>query len=88
MTSGAAATPARRLRQRPERHYYEGNRRAAPVATLQLSPRKIAERTGDAKSLMSSVQSYFRAGRSLKVLARRQPPSAPPQYLILWEPAP
>ncbi|XP_041974166.1 metal-response element-binding transcription factor 2 isoform X2 [Aricia agestis] len=81
----------RRLRQRQEKNYYENARRNNSsannsVKSLQLSPHKSGEDDPRQLSeLKSSVQSYFRAGRGFRVLARRREPQAPPAYLIEWD---
>lgn len=88
----------RRLRQRQEKNYYENARRNTnnntsnnnSVKSLQLSPHKanITAAEVDAEqlsALKSSVQSYFRAGQTCHVLARRLEPGAPPAYLIEWD---
>ncbi|XP_072936225.1 polycomb protein Pcl isoform X2 [Epargyreus clarus] len=86
----------RRLRQRQEKNYYENARRSTSggtgnnnsVKSLQLSPHKAgAEAEGDLSALKSSVQSYFRAGQTFRVLARRLAPGMPPAYLIEWDSA-
>lgn len=88
----------RRLRQRQEKNYYENARRNTnnsasnnnSVKSLQLSPHKgnssIMEVDAQQLSaLKSSVQSYFRAGQTFRVLARRAAAGAPPAYLIEWD---
>ncbi|CAH2068460.1 unnamed protein product, partial [Iphiclides podalirius] len=88
----------RRLRQRQEKNYYENARRNTnsnannnnSVKSLQLSPHKAnsVAAEADAKqlsALKSSVQSYFRAGQTFHILARRHAANAPPAYLIEWD---
>ncbi|XP_053600957.1 metal-response element-binding transcription factor 2 [Plodia interpunctella] len=88
----------RRLRQRQEKNYYENARRNTnnnssnnnSVKSLQLSPHKINNSVTEVdaaqlSALKSSVQSYFRAGQTFRVLARRLQPAAPPAYLIEWD---
>ncbi|KAL4706825.1 hypothetical protein ACJJTC_010059 [Scirpophaga incertulas] len=88
----------RRLRQRQEKNYYENARRNTnnnasnnnSVKSLQLSPHKgnASATEVDAEqlsALKSSVQSYFRAGQTFRVLARRLVAGAPPAYLIEWD---
>ncbi|XP_028170033.1 uncharacterized protein LOC114359733 isoform X2 [Ostrinia furnacalis] len=88
----------RRLRQRQEKNYYENARRNttsnasnnSSVKSLQLSPHKSGggSTSVDAlqlSALKSSVQSYFRAGQTFRVLARRLAPGAQPAYLIEWD---
>lgn len=90
----------RRLRQRQEKNYYENARRNTSnsnnssnnnsVKSLQLSPHKAGSgaAAADARqlsALKSSVQSYFRAGQTFRILARRRAPAAPPAYLIEWD---
>ncbi|XP_034841456.1 polycomb protein Pcl [Maniola hyperantus] len=90
----------RRLRQRPEKNYYENARRNTTnsassnnsVKSLQLSPHKASSGTAEVdarqlSALKSSVQSYFRAGQTFRVLARRVAPGHPPAYLIEWDSA-
>lgn len=90
----------RRLRQRQEKNYYENGRRnntnnnntstINSVKSLQLSPHKGNSSTVEVNAeqlsaLKSSVQSYFRAGQTFSVLARRLVTGAPPAYLIEWD---
>ncbi|XP_075986596.1 polycomb protein Pcl isoform X2 [Anticarsia gemmatalis] len=88
----------RRLRQRQEKNYYENARRNTTnnsnsinsVKSLQLSPHKVNNTTPEVdaeqlSALKSSVQSYFRAGQTFRVLARRLAPGAQPAYLIEWD---
>ncbi|CAG9783117.1 unnamed protein product [Diatraea saccharalis] len=88
----------RRLRQRQEKNYYENARRNTnnsannnnSVKSLQLSPHKgnsnVTEVDAEQLSaLKSRVQSYFRAGQTFRVLARRLAPNTPPAYLIEWD---
>ncbi|KAJ2946503.1 hypothetical protein O0L34_g12551 [Tuta absoluta] len=98
----------RRLRQRQEKNYYENARRNTnnnatinSVKSLQLSPHKsnngsVETDPEQLSALKSRVQSYFRAGQTFRVLARRHSaaapaapcaPPAPPAYLIEWDPA-
>ncbi|KAJ0181088.1 hypothetical protein K1T71_003173 [Dendrolimus kikuchii] len=90
----------RRLRQRQEKNYYENARRSSnnntnsnnSVKSLQLSPHKAnsssaEENAEQLSALKSSVQSYFRAEQTFRVLARRQVAHAPPAYLIEWDAA-
>ncbi|CAH0722440.1 unnamed protein product, partial [Brenthis ino] len=90
----------RRLRQRQEKNYYENARRntvqpgavANSVKSLQLSPHKAGACAADTdarqlSALKSRVQSYFRAGQTFRVLARRLAPGDPPAYLIEWDSA-
>lgn len=91
----------RRLRQRQEKNYYENARRNTnnnnatsnnSVKSLQLSPHKASSGAPavDARqlsALKSSVQSYFRAGQTYRVLARRLAPGLSPAYLIEWDSA-
>ncbi|XP_045507280.1 uncharacterized protein LOC123703394 isoform X1 [Colias croceus] len=86
----------RRLRQRQEKNYYENARRNTgggastinSVKSLQLSPHKAAGGSEQQLSaLKSSVQSYFRAGQTFRVHARRLAPGLPPAYLIEWDSA-
>ncbi|KOB69056.1 Metal-response element-binding transcription factor 2, partial [Operophtera brumata] len=93
----------RRLRQRQEKNYYENSRRnntnnnnsasINSVKSLQLSPHKGSCSTVEVdaeqlSALKTSVQSYFRAGQTFKVLARRGAPDAQPAYLIEWDTTP
>ncbi|XP_068628813.1 metal-response element-binding transcription factor 2 isoform X2 [Battus philenor] len=88
----------RRLRQRQEKNYYENARRNTSssagnnnsVKSLQLSPHKANSAAADVdaqqlSALKSSVQSYFRAGQTFRVLARRLASGAAPAYLIEWD---
>lgn len=88
----------RRLRQRQEKNYYENARRStnnsasnnSSVKSLQLSPHKGSGSGAGVDALQlsalkSSVQSYFRAGQTFRVLARRLSPGAVPAYLIEWD---
>ncbi|CAB3237091.1 unnamed protein product [Arctia plantaginis] len=89
----------RRLRQRQEKNYYENARRNTSnnpsnisinsVKSLQLSPHKASggteEQAEQLSALKSRVQSYFRAGQTFRVQARRHAPGAPPAYLIEWD---
>ncbi|KAJ8734688.1 hypothetical protein PYW08_013938 [Mythimna loreyi] len=88
----------RRLRQRQEKNYYENARRNTnnntsnnnSVKSLQLSPHKANSTAAEVdaeqlSALKSSVQSYFRAGQTFHVHARRHQPGAPPAYLIEWD---
>lgn len=89
----------RRLRQRQEKNYYENARRNTnsnntgsnnSVKSLQLSPHKSNSSANEVNAeqlsaLKSSVQSYFRAEQTFRVLARRLCPGAPPAYLIEWD---
>lgn len=88
----------RRLRQRQEKNYYENSRRSSnsnnsssnnnSVKSLQLSPHKAdggAAQAQQLSALKTSVQEYFRAGQTFRVLARRRAPGAPPAYLIQWD---
>ncbi|XP_026764151.1 uncharacterized protein LOC113522608 isoform X1 [Galleria mellonella] len=88
----------RRLRQRQEKNYYENARRNTnnstsnnnSVKSLQLSPHKANNVAAEVdaqqlSALKSSVQSYFRAGQTFRILARRLSPAAPPAYLIEWD---
>ncbi|XP_014357923.2 uncharacterized protein LOC106710398 isoform X1 [Papilio machaon] len=83
----------RRLRQRQEKNYYENARRnnntaGSSVRSLQLSPHKASAGDVDARqlsALKSTVQSYFRAGQTFHILARRLAPDSPPAYLIEWD---
>lgn len=90
----------RRLRQRQEKNYYENARRNTnnntsnssinSVKSLQLSPHKVNSSTAEVEAeqlsaLKSRVQSYFRAGQTFRVQARRLAPGAPPAYLIEWD---
>ena len=88
----------RRLRQRQEKNYYENARRNTnnntsnnnSVKSLQLSPHKANSTAADVNAeqlsaLKSSVQSYFRAGQTFHVHARRHEPGALPAYLIEWD---
>ncbi|XP_073942393.1 polycomb protein Pcl isoform X2 [Choristoneura fumiferana] len=87
----------RRLRQRQEKNYYENARRCNnsnasnnSVKSLQLSPHKVETVAAEThaqelSALKSSVQSYFRAGQTFSVLARRISAAAPPAYLIEWD---
>lgn len=88
----------RRLRQRQEKNYYENARRSSSnntinnnsVKSLQLSPHKsqngaVEVDAEQLSALKSSVQSYFRAGQTFCVLARRFEFAAPPAYLIEWD---
>ncbi|XP_047032363.1 metal-response element-binding transcription factor 2 isoform X1 [Helicoverpa zea] len=88
----------RRLRQRQEKNYYENARRNTSnnssnnnsVKSLQLSPHKANSSAAEVdaeqlSALKSSVQSYFRAGQTFRVLARRLAPGALPAYLIEWD---
>ncbi|XP_026725888.1 uncharacterized protein LOC113492583 [Trichoplusia ni] len=88
----------RRLRQRQEKNYYENARRNTnnttsnnnSVKSLQLSPHKANSTAAEVdaqqlSALKSSVQSYFRAGQTFCVLARRIAPGAAPAYLIEWD---
>ncbi|XP_035429840.1 metal-response element-binding transcription factor 2 isoform X2 [Spodoptera frugiperda] len=88
----------RRLRQRQEKNYYENARRNTnnnssnnnSVKSLQLSPHKANSTAAEVNAeqlsaLKSSVQSYFRAGQTFHVLARRLAPGAAPAYLIEWD---
>lgn len=88
----------RRLRQRQEKNYYENARRNTnnttsnnnSVKSLQLSPHKANSTAAEVdaqqlSALKSSVQSYFRAGQTFCVLARRVVPGAAPAYLIEWD---
>ncbi|KAI5642516.1 PHD-finger domain-containing protein [Phthorimaea operculella] len=92
----------RRLRQRQEKNYYENARRNTSnnatinsVKSLQLSPHKsnngsVETDPDQLSALKSRVQSYFRAGQTFRILARRHSttaPTAPPAYLIEWDPA-
>ncbi|XP_039765913.1 uncharacterized protein LOC120637913 [Pararge aegeria] len=90
----------RRLRQRPEKNYYENARKNTnnsansnnSVKSLQLSPHKASSGTTEVdarqlSALKSSVQSYFRAGQTFRVLARRVAPGLTPAYLIEWDSA-
>ncbi|XP_023939056.1 uncharacterized protein LOC112046596 [Bicyclus anynana] len=90
----------RRLRQRPEKNYYENARRNTnntansnnSVKSLQLSPHKASSGATEVdarqlSALKSSVQSYFRAGQTYRVLARRVAPGHSPAYLIEWDSA-
>ncbi|OWR53103.1 uncharacterized protein LOC116766762 isoform X2 [Danaus plexippus] len=90
----------RRLRQRQEKNYYENGRRNTnsvnnlnSVKSLQLSPHKALVPAGEVEArqlsaLKSTVQSYFRAGQTFRVLARRLAPGLQPAYLIEWDSAP
>jgi hypothetical protein len=87
----------RRLRQRQEKNYYENSRRNTnnnainnSVKSLQLSPHKGNNSVSEVdaqqlSALKSSVQSYFRAGQTFRVLARRLAPGARAAYLIEWD---
>ncbi|XP_050665325.1 metal-response element-binding transcription factor 2 isoform X2 [Leptidea sinapis] len=88
----------RRLRQRQEKNYYENARRNTSnnainnnsVKSLQLSPHKTNNGVGEVNAqqlseLKSSVQSYFRAGQTFTLLARRVSPGLPTAYLIEWD---
>ncbi|XP_037300386.1 uncharacterized protein LOC115441877 isoform X2 [Manduca sexta] len=87
----------RRLRQRQEKNYYENSRRSTnnstsinSVKSLQLSPHKANNNAAEVNAqqlsaLKSSVQSYFRAGQTFHVLARRLARGAQPAYLIEWD---
>ncbi|CAG5018829.1 unnamed protein product [Parnassius apollo] len=88
----------RRLRQRQEKNYYENARRNTnntasnnnSVKSLQLSPHKANNAAAEVdaqqlSALKSSVQSYFRAGQTFHILARRLAPNSPPAYLIEWD---
>ncbi|XP_046970440.1 uncharacterized protein LOC124537605 isoform X1 [Vanessa cardui] len=90
----------RRLRQRQEKNYYENARRNTnnsassnnSVKSLQLSPHKASSGAPEVdarqlSALKSSVQSYFRAGQTYRVLARRLVPGHLPAYLIEWDSA-
>ncbi|XP_022115777.2 polycomb protein Pcl [Pieris rapae] len=92
--SGNTNAHGRRLRQRQEKNYYENSRRNTnnttinSVKSLQLSPHKVDSGAcaPDALSaLKSSVQSYFRAGQTFRVLARRNSSGHQPAYLIEWD---
>lgn len=81
----------RRLRQRQEKNYYENSRRSNNVVvnnsvkSLKLSPHKSTPKVHEVRALKSSVQSYFRAGQSFRVLARRFAKDGPPEYLVQWD---
>lgn len=98
-SSNNAKFNGRRLRQRQEKKYYENARRNTSnnpsnssinsVKSLQLSPHKAnggtEEQAEQLSALKSRVQSYFRAGQTFRVQARRLAPDAPPAYLIEWD---
>lgn len=87
----------RRLRQRQEKNYDERTRRSSAAAnnnsvkSLQLSPHKTGGVTPETDArqlseLKSSVQSYFRAGQTFHILAKRiTPGSLQPAYLLQWD---
>lgn len=71
-------------------NYNSTNNTINSVKSLQLSPHKGNNTTVDVDAqqlsvLKTTVQSYFRAGSTFKVLARRKTSGAQPAYLIEWD---